>query len=361
MNSDGDTSSDVADQKMVEATTIGSLCTKKKACSNTGIPCSIRSCQKLICAECYLSLVLQRNKLDESDALPNDDVACTLGCHRKALKIAAADPSRICWDDDTPNGTYEGSSEALLLDWLKTPGNYAHWRGNNRGITKQTIQLQVANMINSNGLKMGINRQRNEKQVGSKISYMEGKFRETLSFMENTGQGIREDLELSDDKFRDLITQRWSHFWDLFEIMSERSCMKQVFESETLQSNSASSSESSIQDDGPADAPPATPPPADNEDWIDAPPATPPPADNEDLIDEDPPASPIIPIIPAVARVDTTASGGEDDDESVFRSPVKNIFVVNSSTSTSSSKRHRPTGASSSVTSSSNKKTAGGG
>ncbi len=114
-------------------------CSKKKSCPNVGIACALRGCQKLICMGCYHN-VLQRKKIDLTEALPNNEVACTLGCHKKASKVAAADPSRISWDDDTPDGKYEGSSEALLLDWLKTPGNYAKWRGNNRGITKGAIQ-----------------------------------------------------------------------------------------------------------------------------------------------------------------------------------------------------------------------------
>jgi hypothetical protein len=46
--------------------------------------------------------------------------------------------SRLAWDSDTSNKAYEGSSEALLLDWIMTPGKYAEWRGN----TKSTWSVQ---------------------------------------------------------------------------------------------------------------------------------------------------------------------------------------------------------------------------
>ena len=101
-------------------------CTKRKQCKNVGINCAQRGCNKFLCVPCYHD-VLERNKIDVSEALPNNAVACTVVCHRKAKKVVDADSSRISWDDDTPDGKYEGSSEALLLDWLKIPGNYSNW------------------------------------------------------------------------------------------------------------------------------------------------------------------------------------------------------------------------------------------
>jgi hypothetical protein len=172
--------------------------------------------------------------VDISTSFPNNAVACTLGCYRKSLKEAATDPARLAWDDDTAEGLFPMSSEAMLLDWLKTPGNYANWRGNDRGITKLSIQQQIADSINAEGLKQNINRQRTEKQVGAKIVHLEQKFRSTLSFMENTGQGIKDEKNLSEEKFKELITNKWCHFWDLFDIMSERSCMRPVCNSEVL-------------------------------------------------------------------------------------------------------------------------------
>jgi hypothetical protein len=147
------------------------------------------------------------------------------------VKEGASDPSRLSWDDDTADGSFAMSSEAMLLDWLKTPGNYQTWRGNDRGITKLAIQQEIANSINAEGLRQNINRQRTEKQVGAKIAHMEQKFRSTLSFMECTGQGIKDEKNLSDDKF---ITKQWSHFWDLFDIMADRSCMIPVSNTEEI-------------------------------------------------------------------------------------------------------------------------------
>ncbi len=101
-------------------------------------------------------------------------VYCTLKCLRKALKQqharnTANSVQRLAWDTDTPDGKYEGSSEAMLLDWLKTPSNYSFWKGNSIGTSKSEIQTKLANTINAEGMKLGIDRKRDGPSVGSKI------------------------------------------------------------------------------------------------------------------------------------------------------------------------------------------------
>ncbi len=49
----------------------------------------------------------------------------------------------MSWDDDTPDGRYEGSSEALWLDWLKVPGNYAYWHSPELKVRKPQTILAV--------------------------------------------------------------------------------------------------------------------------------------------------------------------------------------------------------------------------
>jgi hypothetical protein len=181
----------------------------------------------MMCKPCFQTL-LQAHHVQLSTSFPENSVACKLACYRKFLKDGAADATRMSWDDDTPDGAFPMSSEAMLLDWLKTPGNYANWRGNDCGITKIAIQQEIADIINEEGLKHNINRQRTEKTVGHKITHMEAKFRSTLAFMQNTGQGIKEEKNLSEDSFKQLVANEWPHFWDLFDIMSERSCMMPV-------------------------------------------------------------------------------------------------------------------------------------
>jgi hypothetical protein len=143
---------------------------------------------------------------------------------------------RMPWDSDTHDKEYIGSSEATLLDWLKTPGNYAHWRGNAQGVTKKEIQQKIADRLNKDGIEKhgGINRGRDQKKVGNKIDRIEIKFLAALSFMEQTGQGIKEEKGLSEDQFKDLVSDRFRHFWDLYDIMKDRSKMTPVFVSDNL-------------------------------------------------------------------------------------------------------------------------------
>jgi hypothetical protein len=105
-------------------------------------------------------------------------------------------------------------------------------------VTKVETQQKIANMLNTAGEKHGIFRRRQEKTVGAKIKHMEEKFRETLKYMENTGQGIKNEQNLSDDKFKDLINERWKHFWDLFDIMKERSSMQKLVAADYLSTES---------------------------------------------------------------------------------------------------------------------------
>lgn len=173
-------------------------------------------------------------------------MACTKKCHEIAVKLLTnGEPARIPWDTDTPNGEYEGSSEAILIDWLKTHGNYSRWRGNKEGLSKQKIQLEIAEKLNNDGIKKGILRHRTDKQVGAKIQQIERNYRETLLWTNQTGQGIKEAQGLDDEKFRDLVIKRWRHFYELSPIFRDRSCMGPVFHSDDLDIEEALSDDES--------------------------------------------------------------------------------------------------------------------
>jgi len=226
-------------------------CNKTNGCTNAGVECAAQKCSKVVCQECYVTKVLLKNKLTIHDALPrtaNGDlrVACTKKCHEVLKKtLASGDPVRVAWDTDTPNGDFEGSSEAILLDWLKVHGNYSRWRGNREGISKQRIQQELADTINLDGISKGVPRNRTEKQVGAKIQQIERKYRETLSWKNHTGQGIKEDQGLDEVSFNCLVMKRWRHFFDLQPIFQDRSCMGPIFNSDDLSNNFSSSDDDS--------------------------------------------------------------------------------------------------------------------
>jgi hypothetical protein len=128
------------------------------------------------------------------------------------------------WDTDTPTRDYSNSSEAMLVDWLLVHGNYARWKGNSNGVSKREIQQEIGDIINRKGKEMGIQRCRTADQVGSKIAWCELKFRETKQWIENTGQGILE--EIGEDSFESKVEkERFRHYYTLLPIMAERACM----------------------------------------------------------------------------------------------------------------------------------------
>jgi hypothetical protein len=225
------------------------VCGKTKGCKNEGYVCAASGCVKTVCRNCYEVSVLTKNKIPLDNGLPDELAACTVKCHKKALKDSinsnqASDATeqwhqRSSWDLDTPNGEYQGSSEeALLYDsWLKVPGNFAFWKGNEeQGISKTRIQHTFAKQINDEGLRLfgPPIRTRTAIEVGGKITYIISKFLKTFNWSHQTGQGIREERNLTEAQFRDLVAAQFPHYWDLFEIMADRSSTRPVFASDDL-------------------------------------------------------------------------------------------------------------------------------
>lgn len=196
----------------------------RRGCTNTAsAQCASLLCSNWICDTCYEERVLQKFGLPALPVQNNPQVACTKKCYLNAQKDNSRD-GRRAWDTDTPTREYPNSSEAMLVDWLVVHGNYSKWKGNNNGISKREIQKEIANKLNKKGLEMGIQRERTSDQIGSKIAWCESKFRETKQWIENTGQGIRE--EMGDESFEQKIEkERFRHYYTLLPIMSERACM----------------------------------------------------------------------------------------------------------------------------------------
>ena len=186
--------------------------------------CASVVCNNWICVTCYEDRVLKKFGLC---ALPCPNGVQTVACTKKCYQSASKDLSgegRRAWDTDTPTREYAQSSEAMLIDWLLVHGNYDKWKGNSSGISKREIQKEIADILNKKGFEMRIQRGRTQEQVGSKIAWLELKYRETKAWIENTGQGIRE--EIGEESFQEKIEkERFKHFYTLQPIMSERACM----------------------------------------------------------------------------------------------------------------------------------------
>ena len=202
-------------------------CSRRGCVTNIDSKCASVLCDNFICVKCYEERVLKKYKLC---ALPCQNgrqlVACTKKCYQNATKDISGE-GRRAWDTDTPTKEYAQSSEAMLIDWLLVHGNYNKWKGNSSGVSKREIQKEIAELLNKKGTEMGIQRSRTSDQVGSKISWLEQKYRETKQWVENTGQGIRE--EMGEESFQEKVEkEKFKHFFVLQPIMAERACMGAV-------------------------------------------------------------------------------------------------------------------------------------
>jgi len=217
------------------------LVCKRKGCKNVAMPCAYKACKNSICHSCYNKLIVEKHKLPTEEQLPEELVACTMRCHKRAVAPSTSSggmPSKKGgrgvgpWDADTPNNTFKGSSEALLIEWLSAHGNYAKWRGNDLGITKTAIQTEIAKMINEYGKKhFQMRRERTEKTVGAKIQHLEKLYRDTsIGWIGATGQGIKDEQKLDDesDQFKAKVQERFIHFYEMDAVMRERSSVRQV-------------------------------------------------------------------------------------------------------------------------------------
>ena len=55
-------------------------------------------------------------------------LVCSKKCYSRINKELARATKRTTWDTDTPNEEYDGSSEAMLIDWLAVHPNHATGR-----------------------------------------------------------------------------------------------------------------------------------------------------------------------------------------------------------------------------------------
>ena len=93
--------------------------------------------------------------------IPEDErdlsiVACTKKCYYKAYKArnGGARGTTLLWNKDGRTGPDDpNNSEAILIHWLITPGNYSKYRGkNNSGKKKLQYADEVAKRINAAGV-----------------------------------------------------------------------------------------------------------------------------------------------------------------------------------------------------------------
>ena len=73
-----------------------------------------------------------------------------------------------------------------LLDWITSGTNYARWKGDADGVTKQTLCGEIVGRLKEAGIH-----HRNAADVRTKLSSFQTSYNKARDWSENTGEGIR--------------------------------------------------------------------------------------------------------------------------------------------------------------------------
>jgi hypothetical protein len=115
------------------------------------------------------------------------------------------------WEKDSKNGPDDpNDSIKILLDWMTDHGNYNNYCSGNKTQTAKNI----ADMINAKVLVP-----RNDKQVRSKIEYLEGRFKTFDKLVNNTGA----DEQLNNPGgFSAIVMKKFPYYYKLYPIMKDQ-------------------------------------------------------------------------------------------------------------------------------------------
>jgi hypothetical protein len=185
---------------------------------------------------------------DLFDAEGVEYFACTKKCYA-AVKKTLSESERAVWSKDGKRGPDDPvNSESILLEWLQTQGNYAHFRGNKNGQKKTQICDAIAKKINDSGVV----RRRSGKSVWNKVQAIERSFRVAHDFTQTeTGAGLKENYE---GTFNDLVKKKCPHYFDLCDIFVDRSSITPLALSYTFDDNYNFDKNSQLDSNNPCDS-----------------------------------------------------------------------------------------------------------
>ncbi|MGH3056007.1 MAG: hypothetical protein ACRDL7_13620, partial [Gaiellaceae bacterium] len=165
---------------------------------------TVASCSKCIHEQCSRAMVEKYSKVFVS-------VVCSKTCFNVAKRGTKG--KRIMWHNDGSNES--NSSNAILIDWLTTEGNYSRYKGGDKfsGQRKGMIAKSIAEeVMPSKGIT-----HRTAADVYSKISAIEGQFRRAVDFLDNTGSGVQDEASLMA-----CVKDRCPLYYELVDVMGDR-------------------------------------------------------------------------------------------------------------------------------------------
>jgi hypothetical protein len=125
-----------------------------RGCRITGedlFRCANVSCGKYVHLACWTAIKTKHSLI----AMPAPEVACTKKCCERAV---AAFTSVSNWSNDAAfpepgSETVHRSSESILIEWLSVEKNYARYRGDAGGLTKQDVCEEISKLIEHAGCR----------------------------------------------------------------------------------------------------------------------------------------------------------------------------------------------------------------
>ena len=210
------------------------------------VECSSPDCNKQVHETCHERIIAKHSLEILQDPHSKETLlVCSKTCYNKVEKKLINQPSRLPWSMDGPRGTEDSiNSEAIMLDWLLTEGNYARFRGNNDGTRKQAIGKELSLLFKDKGIKV----ERSPQAVVKKIQSMESQFSVAHDWVNNTGQGVKESD--GDAKFEECVRKRCKWYFELEPIMADRAKARPKVTTDTIDSILLDDSDD---EDGPAD------------------------------------------------------------------------------------------------------------
>ena len=88
------------------------------------------------------------------------------------------------WEEDGVEGG--PSSMDILLEWITSGTNYARWKGDANGVSKQTLCADIVSRMKEAGIF-----HRNAADVRAKLIALQTSYNKARDWSENTGEGIR--------------------------------------------------------------------------------------------------------------------------------------------------------------------------
>jgi hypothetical protein len=203
--------------------------------------CVAEGCGKRIHFCCYETTVLAKHRKEPLDNdVPEEErdvclVVCTKKCYEKAEKArnGAATGTALLWSKDGRQGPNDPmNSEAILIQWLATPGNYSRYKGkNNYGKKKIQFADDIAKRINDAGVRV----KRDKERVKAKIEHIESSFKSAHDFSNTeTGAGLKDNNE---GTFKEIVLRKCPWYYDLLDIFNDRASAKAKMTSDELESD----------------------------------------------------------------------------------------------------------------------------